>query len=157
VERQLWSKWQGVQSVAAQVIAGWGGREAVEALRELLMRSYGKPHWWTMRGVAARELAKCIDETDAEWVLEHYFGQPNSRTKHEMTPLVWGLPVEAARVRVEAELSSADRENRRAALGALAWMPFPDKVALLRRLADDPEPSIRDAARSWIERLTAEG
>ena len=156
VEQHLSNKWQGVQSVAAQVIAGWGGREAVHALRELLMRSYEKPHWWAIRGVAARQLAKCLDETDAEWVLDHYFGQPNIFTKHRTASLVWGLPVEAARARLEAELLSTDPENRRAALGAIVWMPFPDKVALLRRLENDPEPSIQDAAQSWIEHLTAD-
>jgi HEAT repeat protein len=153
VEQHLVSQWQGVQSVAAQVLAGWGGRASVEALRGLLLRSYGQPHWWMIRGVAASALGRCVDASDADWVLDHYFGLRGVLAKHEMRPLVWSLPISAARARLEAECRSDERDNREAAMKAITFMPFPDKRELLRRLADDSDPAIRSAVRIWLDHL----
>jgi len=153
VALQLHNKWEGVQSVAAQVLAEWGGREAVDELRRWLEELPQQPYSTPLRGIAFRALARCVDETDAPWVLDAYFGAEGIKAKHEMRPLVWGLPVDAARTRLEAECRSADRENRRAALKAITWMPFPDKVAMLRRLAEDSNPGIRRAANEWLDHL----
>ena len=35
-------------------------------------------------------------------------------------------------------------------------MPFPDKQAILERMAGDPAPQIRSAVRMWLDHLAAE-
>jgi HEAT repeat protein len=156
VEGYLHSKWQGLQAVAAQVLAGWGDHAAVAPLRALLLRSYQQEHWWTIRHVAALALRACVDERDAGWLLDHYFGLRGVLAKHELLWLVAALPVAAARCRLLAEARSRDRDKRQAAMKAIVSMPFPDKHEILERMADDPDPEIRSTVRTWLDYLAAE-
>jgi HEAT repeat protein len=154
VEQSLFSKWQGLQAVAARTLASWRDAEAVRALRDLLLRSYAREHWWAIRGVAAEALGRCVGTQYAGWVLDHFFGVEGNSRKHELLPMVAGLPVPAARARLEAELRGGSPENRLAALKAITRMPFPDTIRLLEPLIDDPDPDIRRAARSWASLLS---
>jgi hypothetical protein len=155
VVRHLNSKWEGVQAVAARVLGAWGGRDAVEDLRILLMNLPEKPYSTSLHGVIYHALADCIDESDTGWVLDEYFGLDGVLAKHEMRPLVWGVPFEAARTRLEAECLSQDKENRRAVMKAVTYMKtsVDNKLSMLHRLIDDPDPSIRSASRGWVEHL----
>lgn len=156
IEGYLSSKWEGLQAVAAQVLGAWGGPQSVRALRGLLLHTYEKKYAWAIRGVAVRTLAECVDERDAEWVLDLYFSIKGVLPKHELLPLVTALPVSAVRQRLQREACSADRDNRQAAMKAIATMRFPDKVDLLKRMAGDPDSEIRSAVEYWLEHLTRE-
>jgi hypothetical protein len=118
------------------------------------MRSYAKEHWWAIRGVAVNALARCVTAEDAPWVLDLYFQAKGPLKKHELLPVVSSLPVASAGKRLERELRSADTDNRQAAMKAVVRMPFPNKLQLLEQLADDPNPDIRGAVRSWLSRFS---
>jgi HEAT repeat protein len=153
VEGYLFNKWEGLQSVAAQVLGAWGGPESARALQGLLLRTYEREAAWSIRGVAVWALAESVDERDVEWVLDLFFSIKGVVPKHELVPLVAALPVPAARQRVEGEARSADRDNRQAAMAAITRMPFPDKVELLERMAGDPDSDIRRVVKIWLDHL----
>src|SRR5688572_16655764 len=79
VESYLFSKWQGIQVVAGRVLATWGGRESVDALRAWLLRLYEpapqkkERHWLSTRREVGRCLAKCVTAEDCGWLLALYF------------------------------------------------------------------------------------
>lgn len=149
-EHLLRNKWEGVQSCAAQVLAEWGGRESVEALRAWLLSTYERKNGWAINGVAAMALARCVGDEDADWILDLYFGVRGWQRKHDLRPLVVALPFESVRDRFRREARSADRDNRQAVLKAIVYMSFPDRAAWLQRFAADPDSAIGKAARSWI-------
>jgi hypothetical protein len=122
VEAMLDNKWEGVQTVAAQVLGSWGGRESVAALRTWLARLYERPYSWAARGVAARALALCVTEADVGWALDLYFDQPTLVRRHEIFPILAALPREETVTRLENEARDPDPERREAAARALTWI-----------------------------------
>lgn len=144
----LFHKREGVQSVAAQVLGAWGGRESVDDLRSWLARlnerhdPYSGP-----RIVAIRELARCIDPSDSDWALDLYFSQEGVSATHEYLPLACAADPKRARPRIERELRSRDPVNRHAALKLIRWMELPDRAILARPLVDDPDDWTRGLAR----------
>ena len=77
VEALLGNKWEGVQTVAAQVLATWGGSESAAALRAWLADLHERPYAWAARGVAAKALASCVTAADLSWAIDLYFEQPS--------------------------------------------------------------------------------
>src|SRR5688500_14610262 len=68
----LSGKWEGVQAVAVEVLAGWGDRDCVEHLRQFLTGCFEREYGWAIRGVAARALRPVVTEADVGWVLNLY-------------------------------------------------------------------------------------
>jgi hypothetical protein len=141
------SKFEGVQSVALDVLGRWADAESARAIAQFLRDALGREAGWAIRGVAVRNLAPLLTRADAEWVLDIYFSQPDILVKHELVRLVIALPLEAARTRLVAELRSPDRLNRQAAVKAIGNMPFPDRRALIWPLRDDPDSFVSKSAR----------
>ncbi|WGM40994.1 hypothetical protein [Caulobacter sp. NIBR1757] len=150
VKAALSGKWEGVQAVALQVLATWGGREAVEIIRAFLIDAYARKHGWSIRGVAIEALTGLIDRRDVDWVLDLYFSVPGHLEKHVVLRLVLALPSEAAKRRLVAELSSADAVNRQAAVKAIGNLPYADRGALLTRMCDDPDKLVRQSANALV-------
>jgi hypothetical protein len=96
ISAALDSKFDGIQSVALQVLGKWGGTESVDLLRDFLSQAFTRDYGWSIRGVAVKALARHLGPTDAQWVLNLYFGLPNALFKHEIFPLVIKLPIFAA-------------------------------------------------------------
>lgn len=151
VARALSSKFEGVQSVAAQVLGEWGDRESIDALHAWLLSCLERPFGWAVRGVAVRALARTIGTEDIGWALDLYFGVAGVLQKHELLPLVLALPPETARDRLVAELRNAGWENRQAAAKAIGNMGYSDRMELLSALADDPQPQVRRSAKLLSE------
>lgn len=119
VEVFLGHKWEGVQTVAARVLGGWGGVESVVALRRWLLRLYERECAWAARGVAAEVLAMCVTESDIAWVLELYFRLEEPLLQYELLPLLTGLPTQETIRRLQTEAQRGDRAHRDAAGRAL--------------------------------------
>jgi len=151
----LRSKFEGVQSVAAQVLAAWGDRTSVETLRSWLLTVLKRPYGWAIRGVAIRALAKCIDSTDTGWVLDLYFSRPDRLLKHEFLPLAAAVDPTPARPRLTAEVRSSDPLNRHAAIKVICRMPYRDRETLIRPILADTDKYNRKAARSILSSLTS--
>jgi HEAT repeat protein len=151
----LESKWEGVQAVAAKVLAIWGGRESVAALRAWLIQCQQRKYGWAVRGVAVKALSECVDECDVDWILDMYFSVSGVAAKHELLhPLVVNLPPEAARERLMLECKSTDRDNRQAAMKAIANMRngFRNREAILEQFTQDPDPQIRSGASMILKK-----
>jgi HEAT repeat protein len=141
----LGSKWEGLQSVAAQTLGRWGDRESVEALRDLWLRCQGRKNASSLQGVVARSLASCVGAQDAEWVLDCYFD--SFKTSHSYLGIVVGtLPFETTRKRLLEESHSPQRNRRHAALVVLGRLPVSERRALLKRFLDDEDGDIRAIA-----------
>jgi HEAT repeat protein len=152
----LESKWEGVQAVAAKVLAIWGGRESVDALRAWLIQCQQRKNGWAVRSVAVKALSECIDECDVDWILDMYFSVSGVLAKHELLyPLVVNLPPKAARKRLMLECKSTDRDNRQAAMKAIANMrnKFRNREAILEQFTQDPDPQIRYGASMNLKKL----
>lgn len=152
VREALASKWEGTQSIALQVLAAWGGRPAVETIREFLVHAFTRKHGWSIRRVAVETLARIAGPEDVDWVLELYFSRPADLDKHELLPLVLRLPVAEARDRLVRELASGNPSNRHAAAIAVANMAFPDGDSLLAPLLSDPVERVRESAKALRSR-----
>jgi hypothetical protein len=74
VESYIDSKKQPVAHVAAQVIAGWGGREAIAPLRRHLLRMLENENWYALQWKAAELLSKCVAPEDESWVVDLFLG-----------------------------------------------------------------------------------
>jgi HEAT repeat protein len=145
----LGNKWEGIQAIAIQALGRWGGCESVTKLRAFLEDAFQRKSDHGIRGVAVRNLVGLITEEDADWILDLYFGLPESVLKHEIAPLVSVLPPHAARARLQAELRSANRLNRRAAVRAIGTMAIPNRRQLLWLMREDPDSSVREIARAF--------
>jgi hypothetical protein len=144
----LLHKREGVQSVAAQVIGAWGGRESVEDLRVWLERLIERHDPYIgPRTVAIRELARCIAADDSDWALDLYFGQKGVVATHEYLPLASATDPATARPRIERELRSLNAVKRHAALKLTSRMKLPDSASLARPLINDPDDWTRRLAR----------
>ena len=149
VMESLESKWEGIQAVAAKVLAIWGGRESVDALRAWLIQCHQRKYGWAVRRVAVKALSQCVDESDVDWILEMYFSVSGVHAKHELLyPLIVNLSSEATYKRLILESKSKDRDNRQAAMKAIANMRngFHNRETVLAQFTRDPDPQIRDGA-----------
>ncbi len=141
------SKWEGVQATAVRVLAGWGDRDAVGLLSQLLTRSFDRTHGWSLRGVIVHALRPVVTAEDVDWVLDLYFTLPGLMPKHELLWLVTALPPAAARDRLVAALRDPRWDNRQAAVKAIGNTDYPDRRQLLWPRRDDPDPQVRASAR----------
>jgi hypothetical protein len=122
VEALLNHKWEGVQTVAARVLATWGGPESVAALRAWLAELHERPYAWAARGVAAKALASCVTAADLSWAIDLYFEQPSLTRRFEILPLLVALPRDETVERLNDAARHPDAERREAASRALTWI-----------------------------------
>jgi hypothetical protein len=151
VATALESKFEGVQVVAGRVIANWGGRPAVEALRPWLVRLCERRDSLAARGAAAEALSWCVEAEDTEWILDLYFSLA-PLTNHDILPLVGVLSPDRVRPRIKIEARSSEAVNRWAALRVVSTIRFPDRRELLRMFVDDPRKRIYSTARLLLSR-----
>jgi HEAT repeat protein len=142
VEHHLGSKWQGVRSVAAHTMGRWGDSESVATLRALMERATPAG----IRNTAAWALRQCVTARDAPWVLEGYFAATDDFEAGDYFMLVLTLPPDAVRPRLLEACDSPRRDDGRKAFMTILNVPFPDRAALLARLAKHADERVRRRA-----------
>ena len=145
----LGSRFESVQVVAAQILGKWGGRDAVEGLRRLLVRAMAKDAYGAVARQAAEALAECVEPRDAGWVLDLFAAAP-FLGKHTLAPVVRALPVELTGDRLKAECRSTRRENRHGAMIAMNGLAIPGKRKVYEALTRDSDPTIREVATAFL-------
>ena len=143
-----------VKYVAAQVLGDWGSPQAKDLLKKALIESYYRKQNYQLRGVIVKALSSCLSEADSSWLLEHYFDVNGVLNKHELLPAVLALPPDSARQRLVLESKSENRDNRQAAMKAIAHIGFKDRNQLLSRFVQDQDKGIRKAASYLINKST---
>jgi hypothetical protein len=115
-EALLASKWDGVQVSAAQVLAAWGGRESVGALRTWLeLRVDRRDPSTSVVRPGAVALGQCVEEEDVEWALDLYLkAGPDTYRQNELFPLLEGLPRSSTVSLVKRRAASGDDGAKRA-------------------------------------------
>ena len=144
-------RYRDVKCVASRVLGEWGSEDAKKLLKSTLFESYDKKDNYQLRGVVVKSLVKCLNEDDAEWLLNEYFEVSGILSKHELLPAVISLPPESARKRLVVESKSRDRDNRQAAMKAIAHIGFHDYHELLSIFIKDDDKDIKEAANYLIE------
>ena len=114
VEAALTHKWEGVQVHAGRVLASWGGRRSIDALRQWLVSSMGKEGDSALRAEAVKALCRCFEPRDATWMLDLYFEARGIFIRHQLLPFVTAVPRDQAERRIAIERDSTS-ETRRAA------------------------------------------
>jgi HEAT repeat protein len=150
VREALGHKSEGAQSVAAQVLGLWGGRESVADLREWLGQLDRHEPFIGPRGVALEALARCVGPEDVDWMLELYFGQDSVLATHEYLRLACAVDPTLARPRIVAELSHDSAIRRHAAVKLISWLRYTDTADLVRPLLADEDEFTRAAARAVL-------
>lgn len=154
VERHLGSKWQGIRWVAAHVLGRWGDPESVEVLRTLMERNTPHEHPVALRNTASWALRESVPAREAPWVLEGYFSATDYFVAEDYFRLVTRLPPDVVRPRLLQACASADRDTGRKALKTILNVPFPDRAALLARLAEHADERVRREARRYLDHDT---
>ena len=147
-EAALRSKWEGVRSLAAQALGGWGARGSVAPLLEALLAADGSV---ALRVVIVRELARCCEPDDAPRILDAYFGGAltPSDQHYVRSEILSRFPGDAVQDRLRRETRSTEADRRLAAAYALVFPrpPVPGAKRLMTSMLDDPSEAVRKAAR----------
>jgi hypothetical protein len=149
VMQSLHSKWEGIQAVAAKVLGAWGDPQSKAGLRQWFLEAIDRPLGWSVRSVAARELARLMTADDTEWVLDLYFGTNDAVLHHPLLRLAASLPAVPAKEAVIAKARTGNASERLAALEILVWSSWGQPRDLLRPFARDPDPVIQIMLRAW--------
>ena len=145
VEDALRSKWEGVQVWAGRVLAAWGGRRSIDALRGWLEVSLSKEAGWAIRGEAVRSLCQCYEPRDVPWLLDLYFSAADRLLRHEFSPVILALPEDVVRERIALEARSQIKPDEKQLPLQRACLirgsgPFttPPRRAVIRRVIANP-------------------
>ncbi len=154
VETDFNSKWTGVQVCAARVLAAWGGRRSIELLKAWVEKWYrgNERIDRVMRTTASDILAKCIEPTDANWVLETYLtiGYA-SAGMFALWRCIDKCPFTLLQERLVQESISDDRMRRLAALNFLIGLHQPQETReLIERFLDDADSEIQRSVNYYI-------
>lgn len=152
VEEALYSKWQGVQSVAAQVLGEWGDKKSKGTLVDYLLKYENQSYGFRINSVVIKSLIPCVTEKDSEWILDTYFSKKKTIDQHDYFHLALALPQGSIRSRLVKELKSDEMVNRFGAVKLLGNCTFDDRSQLLNRMSADESDQVRSCARLHLER-----
>src|SRR5579859_5570706 len=106
VEEAFNSKWEGVKVTAAKTFAAWGGRRSVELLKSWVYQCYLDENFG-LRIKAEKLLAQCIEDQDADWVLDFYFdNQLFKDYRFAFWPILHKISFSVVRERLQTESQS---------------------------------------------------
>lgn len=152
VHEMLASKFEGLQSVAIQILSSWGQKDDKTAIRNFLLHTYKKRPGWggPIRLTAISALEHFIAADDATWLPDLCFSQNQMANRHELFRLFSKLTPDATRSYLQGKFDSADSLDRWAAARAVMAIRFPDQKKLLTPLLTDSDRSVRDTAANGI-------
>lgn len=152
----LRSESDGLARLAAKVLARWGDRDSVQALRDLLAASDGIERFgWLYRDIAVSALARCIGNEDAPWVLDRYFSTSSARYRSALLPLVLRLPRSVVRDRVMSEFRCRGAEVTWAVIRIIQRVYLESADEILECCAACDDLKVADEARRLMNQLGA--
>jgi hypothetical protein len=141
VDEALQSKWEGVQVWAVRVLAAWGDRQCIDAIRRWLEIKLSKARGWSSRGEAVKALCQCYEADDVPWLLDLYFGTTDRVLGHEFLPFIEALPEDTVRRRIDIESRSASERRREAATIAARRLEWSKRLEQQRPKIDFRPPA----------------
>lgn len=112
----LSSKYEGIQSIALQILGRVGDRDAVKAIMKFFDMIVDKPSALSLRGVAVHCLIQNIERVDTQWAMGHVLAaKENGGLDVNYWTLVRKLPREVVEQKLQLEANSASEQRRRAA------------------------------------------
>ena len=144
VEAHRRSRSESVQSVAAQVLAGWRSNASLPALRELFDALARRPGSHALRGVVARAMGKVLRASDTPDIVAWFLSLPTYNARFELLPTVARVRPKRATPLLEAAWATANRPLKHSILVAASEMRVPelfdlglgDRDAYIRELAE---------------------
>ena len=115
VATALESKFEGLQSLAAQVLGSWRSEQSKHRLR-LWLEEKLRQGSSALVGVATQALRSRVVPEDASWLLDLYFSTPDLLDRHHLLNAIDVLPPACLNKRLRLELASPDPKLREAAV-----------------------------------------
>lgn len=148
VEAQLDSKFQSVQSVAAQVLAAWGSHESLPRLRATFDR-LNASHLYAQRAIIAKAMGAVLRASDTEGIIDWFLSLPTYNARFELLPTVACVDPKRAKPLLEKAWSVGDRQMKHSILVAASemgqpWMFIPSGLR-------DPDGFIRELATEFAK------
>jgi hypothetical protein len=134
---------EGHQILGARVLQRCAAREAVPALREVLLRQ-SKVHGggFQLRSAVLDALQACVSAKDARWILDECFD--TTRPLHGVAMRLAGrLPRRAVTSRLLVECESPSSARRQTAAELVRGLPPDARRPFLAILRKDSEPAVR--------------
>lgn len=155
VEALTRSKWQSVQVVAAQTMGRWGSPTAVAPLRAWLEQLFANRRWFAVRKQAFKALAKCVTAADVGWILDFYFQREGMYLRAEMLDflrvVLTVFPTAEAEQRLAADCRTPHVENSRASIMIYGTIPFPNRLAHLQAMYQNPQQLNRNYIKTYLQ------
>ncbi len=121
VEAQLESKFESVQSVAAQVLAAWRSHESLPRLRATFERLKA-PRLYAQRAIIAKVMGAVLRASDTEYIIEWFLSLPTYNARFELLPTVACVDPKRAKPLLEKAWSVGDRQMKHSILVAASEM-----------------------------------
>ena len=99
------SKAEGIRINAMKVLGQWGDKESIVVLQSLLA-DHVKSSKHTIVNVLVGQLLPHIARLDRQWVIELYFTDCNSMTRHHLRDLLYAFPFKATAAALAARYRS---------------------------------------------------
>jgi HEAT repeat protein len=149
VLQALQSKFEGIQSVAADVLATWGDESSKKALRHWVHDTAARPNGWAIHSVAVRALSRLLTASDTTWVLDLYFSASDGLLQHRLVPLAAALPAVPAKEQVMSKAGDPNPRIRHAATKVLVRSSWGEPKELLRPFRADSDAMVRKLLIAW--------
>jgi len=157
VEDLLLSKWEGVQSLAAQTLGIWGEHDSIPSLKKVLIHTLNKKNSSSaFIKVVLKAISECYKEEDVEWIMDLYFTNSLSQFQkhHFRNVLIRNMEISWAKNRIIDAANSNDTDKRIAAFQAVLFFekPMLDLKSLSKVAKYDPDISIKKLASMIINK-----
>ena len=139
---------QPIQSIAAEVLARWGGRRSLEVLRRWLPKTLKGSGWHAIQIKAANLLATLVEDDDASWIVALF-----AELKDDPAARYWLHPLfekcrdsHALLKTLKQESGSKLPVERIRALFFLSVLSVTKREGVFEALKADTDPAVRDLA-----------
>ena len=141
-EELLGSRYEGVQSVAAQTLGKWKSSRSLPALRAFLSGLHGSR--FALRGVVAEAIGQALGDNDGPELIAWFLSLSTFRARFELLPAVAHVDPDVAIPLLRAAWKSADVALKHSILQAASELRSPSLLGLALR---DRDGRVREIAR----------
>ena len=114
----LYAKAHGIRINAAKVLAAWGDKESIDALRSLLVEYSAKPkgHYTSDLATIINLITPHVEKLDREWAIELYFSPETVESEFHLRQLLYAFPLKATASALAGRYRSGKNVDRIPAL-----------------------------------------